>query len=701
MATARILKVFSRQNAVTLAVVLIVLMLIIPLPTFLLDFFMAVNFLLGILVLLNALSVRRPIDFSTFPNVLLMSTILGLGLNVSSTRLIFSKGEAFDGAMIKAFAGVVIGSEGSEGLLIGFVIFIILVAVQAVVIAKGAKRVSEVKARFELDGMQQQLMAVDVEFNSGQITPEEAAEKRAEIRQSSDFYSTMDGASQFVSGTIKIGILITALNLIVGIILGMVLRGEPFSRAIQTYASFTIGDGLLAQMPSLFMSVASGMLITRPARDFTLGNQLQKEFSSDGTIYVISGIAMIILGLLPHFPAYILIPMGVLLILYGSNLQKSRKKAEEVAKEGDAKKNLAASAQVTKTARVEPPDPISLEIGHGLLSLVDTEAGNAELRNRVRGVRNEIAISMGFVIPEVRIHDNIQLAPNEYCIKFKGVAIGKAQLRPGWFLCLDTGSVTKEISGEKTTDPTFGLPAMWIPNDERLQAEQAGYAVIDPPTVIATHLTELIKIHAAEILDKQAVSAILEELAKDYPIVVHDAKSAFPNLGEITQVFKGLLAEQVSIRNTISILEAITEYADIAKKLSENIVGQTNFLVNRARQALSRQLCSQYSDEDGVLHVFTLEPSFEEKLLNARVDTLSGIFVQLDMQLQSQWIAALDSAFAVAIEKGYLPVILCREDVRILVKKSTEREIPKLVVLSVSEIAGDTKIESLGVIKVG
>lgn len=676
---------------VAVAVVSVILMLIIPLPTVLLDFLMSCNVLLSVLIVLITLYTPKSTDFSTFPTVLLVSTVFSLALNVSSTRLILSKGSDFDGKMVTAFGEFVVGSGGTEGLLIGIVIFIILIAVQVAVITKGATRIAEVQARFTLDGMSNKMMAVDAEFNSGAITEEVAKQRKIEIQKEVDFYSSMDGASKFISGSVKVGIFITVINLVVGIIFGMILHGEPFSQAITIYAKFTIGDGLLSQIPSLLISVATGLIVTRSASDekSSLGEDIKREFSQNSWIYYVGGGTMIIIGVFPGFPWYILIPMGVGLIYLGWKLSTitQAKKEEIIQKEKEKQKKPT----VTGVSPLAPLDTLSLEVGYALVPLLEKEKGG-DLVERIGRIRSELGLELGLVVPSIRVVDNIQLDPNEYCFKIRGVEVDSAKVRMGWYMCMNTGAVTEEVPGEATVDPAFGLPALWVTKDNRERAERSGYAVIDSPTIIATHLTEMIKSHASEILGRQEVKSILDELAKTYSAVVDEVNKVF-TVGEVQKVMQGLLREQVSIRNTVAILETMADYGSLTKN--------TVFLVEKVRQRLGRQICLQYCDENKVLHVLTVEPNFLQKLVNSKYETSNGVGVALDPVDYRQWVSSLSNYIVSVKDKGYLPVILCPEEARVLLKSSLERDMPDIIVLSTPEIDKEIKLEFLGEVKVG
>ncbi len=686
--------------AMAVAVVIVIMMVIIPLPTVLLDVLMATNVLLSLLILLIVIYSPRAIDFSAFPTVLLISTVFGLGLNVSSTRLILSQGTKFDGKMVRAFSSFVIGAGGTEGLLIGFVIFIIIIAVQTFVITKGATRVAEVAARFTLDAMPMKQASVESELSQGAITEDEARQRKMDVQREADFYGSMDGATKFVSNNVKVGIFITVINLVVGLIFGMLLRHENFTTAIGTYAALTIGDGLLSQVPSLLVSFATGLIVTRSVSDgkTTLGDDISQQFTQSSLVYYVGAGVMAVMGVLPGFPWYVLIPMAAGLAFIGWRLNGVTKKREQKATaEKNEKQNSGASASAPVQTQIKPPDPLSLELGLGLLSLVDKEKGQ-ELIERIRRMRNEAANDYGLVVPNIRIVDNIRLDPNEYSFKLKGSEIGRFKLRLGCYMCMNSGDVTREIKGEATVDPAFGMPAIWISEDKKEEAERAGYTVIDAPTLIATHLTELIRDHAHEILGREEVKTILDVLKKEYPAVVEEATEPGKfTIGDIQKVLQGLLREQVSIRNMVVILETMCDYVNVTKDAS--------ILVEKVRQALGRQLCLQYADPtpDGghILHVVTVDQQFLAKLVESRVNLPNGPIAALEPRLQGQWINALNATMNSIRGKGFMPILWVPDEARILVKKSTEREAPKLVVLSASEITADINVEIIGEVQVG
>jgi len=673
---------------VVIGVIAVVAMMIIPLPAFLLDTLMAINIVLALLVILIILYTRNALEFSVFPTLLLIATVFGLALNVSSTRLILSKGSAFDGRIIRAFGTFVVGASGLEGYVIGLIIFIIIIAVQFIVITKGATRVAEVAARFTLDALPGKQMAIEAEYNSGLITEEEATRKKNDLQREADFYGAMDGASKFVSGNVKVGILITAINIIGGMVVGMTIHGESFQVALDTYVSLTIGDGLVTQLPALLISTSTGIIVTRAISDASFGIDISRQFSSQSRPYWIAAGFLAVLGVLPGFPWYVLFPLAGML----AGLALSLRRRQEARVRAEERRTAEARERVSpvEISPVVPLDPLSLEIGYGLIPLVDKEQG-AELLDRITRIRREAALDLGLVVPRIRIIDNMRLDPSEYCFKIKGVEVGRGTIKMGHYLAINPGGIREEIPGEATRDPAFGLPAVWITEENREKAEQLGYTVVDPPSIIATHLTEIIKSHAAEILGRQEVQAILDTLKSDYPAVVEEVSKLF-SVGEIQKVLQGLLKEQVSVRNMVVILENLGDYGSVSKDVG--------FLIEKVRQSLGRQICLQYADENKVLRVLTLAPDLEQQLIASRAELPGGAIAALEPELQRKYITSVTNAVKKVQEEGYNPLLLCSEAARPLVKASTLREIPYLAAISVPEVVQDVSVEALAEIQI-
>lgn len=683
----------STELYIAIAVVLMVFMLIFPLPTMVLDFLMVCNIVLSLIILLSVLYLKRPIDFGTFPTMLLISTVFSFALNVSSTRSILTLGPDFDGQMIRAFSSFVVGgAEGTTGLVVGFVIFIILIAIQAMVVTKGATRAAEVAARFSLDAMNFKMLSVDSLLNSGSITEEDARRRKEDIQLESNFYGNMDGANKFISGGVKVGILITVVNLVAGIIVGMIFRGEGFTEALETYCRLTIGDGLLAQVPSLLISVASGIIITKGSSEFSFGQELERDLLNDGKVYYsIAGI-LLLLSLVPAFPQFILLLMSILLGFLGYYLSKNKTRKEIVKKEKEAEKTAKAkNGSPGKISAVSPPDIISMEIGYALVPLVEK---GGELLERITMIRNEVALDLGLTIPPVRIMDNVTIEPGGYRIKIRGIEVGRGEVRMGSYLCFNYQKEIDDIEGEKTIEPTFNLPALWISEENREKAERKGYIVTDVPSVMTTHMLEIIRRHAAEFIGRQEVQAMIDVVKKDYPAVVEEVMGASnPNrydLGRIQKVLQGLLRENVSIRNFVVILETLADYAPLR--------AEPYYLVEKVRAALADQISFQYADEEKNLNVVTLSPAWEQKIEAATVVGASGPVLGLEPDMSQKFITDVNNVFSKIKDFGYMPIILTSEAVRLVVRNFLKKINPGIIVLGVPEISSEVNCRQVGVV---
>ena len=674
---------FITKNIVAVAIVLGVFLLFIPIPKFMIDLSMILNLAFSIIILLVVIRIPRPSDFQTFPRIILLQTLFSLAINISSTRLILT-GDFRNGtlqgqsAMVQSFAKIVAGNN----IVIGFVMFIILIVVQVLVVTKGAGRVSEVAARFSLDSMNQKLFDIDNRLNSGVIDETQAEMLKEAVRKDIDFYSNMDGSSKFVSGNVKAGIFITVINLVGGFIIGMVMNGMDFSKALSTYSTLTIGDGLTSQFPSLIISFATGLLVTGTKSDETFDVQLKKEFTSDGHIYIIVAVVMFLSSfVLRQGTQFILIPVAALFGFIGYRLvQKNEKQAqaakmEENAKKSEKQTSPADSEQITML------DPLSLELGYGLIPLVDKEKG-AELLERITRIRVETRYDIGLNIPSIRIVDNMSLEPNDYSFKIEGIEAGHATIRLGYLMCMDTGAVVEPLKGEKTKDPAFGMDAIWLPEEQRSEAENAGYVVVDPPTIISTHITEIIRSHAAQMLDRQAVSVILETVKKSNPVLVDEVlNTAKISYGVIEKVMQNLLEEKVSIRNYVKILETMANYASVSQNVWD--------LTAKVREALGLQICKQYADpQDNKLRVMRLSQPLSEMVAQYAYNPPDGSkpYVSFDPVDRRKWITAISNSLARINQMGVMPIILCVSGIRQLVRSAIEREQPGVVVLSDMEI---------------
>ena len=672
-----------QSNFVAVAVVLVVFLLFIPIPKMLIDLSIILNLAFAIIILLAVVTIPRPSDFQTFPRIVLLQTLFSLAINISSTRLILSgnfQAGTLQGQsdMVKAFAHIVAGNN----IVIGFVIFIILIVVQVLVVTKGAGRVSEVAARFSLDSMNQKMFDIDNRLNSGAIDEQEAERLKTAIRKEIDFYSNMDGSSKFVSGNVKAGIFITVINLIGGFIVGMVMNGMPFETALSTYSNLTIGDGLTSQLPSLIISFATGLLVTGTKSDEGFDQQLKQEFTSDGHIYEIVGGVLAVAGIaLRGGTQFLLIPVGILFFWFGFRMTRDKQKKAELEEQQKAQTLNNSSSSAANDEKIIMLDPLSLELGYALIPLVDKEKG-AELLERITRIRTEARLDMGFDIPKIRIRDNMTLEPDDYSFKIEGIEAGRASIRIGYLMCMDTGGVITPMEGEKTKDPAFGMDAIWVPEDRRAEAEQNGYIVVDPPTIISTHITEIIRSHAAEMLDRQAVSVIMDKVKENNPVLVSEVlDTAKISYGTIQKVFQNLLEEKVSIRNYVKILETMANYSQVSSNVWE--------LTGKVREALGLQICSQYIDpNEKKLRVIKLSQGFSEMIAQHAYYPPDGSkpYVAFDPVDRRKWITAVSNSLAKIDKMGFMPVILCVSNVRQLVRSALEREQPGVVVISDMEM---------------
>jgi flagellar biosynthesis protein FlhA len=667
---------------IAIGVIAVVLMLIVPIPAMLLDFLIAVSFALGLIVLISVMYMKKAVELSVFPSLLLVSTVYRLAVNVSSTRLILLQGPLFHGRIIIAFGQFVVGGN----YVVGLIIFLILIAVQFIVITKGATRVSEVAARFTLDAMPGKQMAIDADLSAGLITEEEAIHKRIEIQSEANFYGAMDGASKFVQGDVKVGLLITMINIVGGLVIGMAMRGESLRSAVSTYVMLTIGDGLVNQIPSLMMSTATGLIVTRAVAKEDLGTDLASQLlSQPRTLWIGAGF-LLFLAVLPGFPKIPLIMLGVILGIFGYYLRRGIRVKEE--KKGVQKKEKGeAKAGPESVIGLLQIDPIALEIGYNLIPLVDPEQGG-DLLERVTMIRRQSAIELGLIFPPIRIRDNMKLDPNTYSIKIKGVEVGKGTIKMGKYLAMNPGDVEESIEGEKTVEPAFGLPAIWIEEASRERAEKLGYTVVDSPSVIATHITEVIKVYASEVLGRQDVQALLNSLSQDYSAVVDEVKKAGATIGDIQKVLKGLLKEGVSIRDLVTIMESIADYFPTVKDHDE--------LVELVRQALARQICQQFSDEEKKIPVITISKEVEDEIKNAIVETERGKRFAMEPQQQRQLLKMIIEEAKKLRNKGMKPVFLTSPEIRAVFSNIVSTIIPNAAVLSSFEIVSDVKLEAVG-----
>jgi flagellar biosynthesis protein FlhA len=674
---------FLRYSDIFIAVVVIIIliMMIIPLPPLIVDVMLTFNITFALLVLLIAMNTLRPLDFSVFPSLLLVATLFRLALNVSTTRLILLEGYA--GRVIFSFGQFVVGGNP----VVGFIIFLILVIIQFVVITKGAERVSEVAARFTLDAMPGKQMSIDADLNAGIITEEEARARRVEIRREADFYGAMDGASKFVKGDAIAGIIITLINIGGGFIIGVLQQGMPWDAAIQRYTLLTVGDGLVSQIPALLISTATGIVVTRSASERNLGQDLTSQLLSQPRVLTVATVLLVLLGLVPGLP---IIPFLVLagftsFLAYTLNTAPAGRGEEvQVTKQEEKADSFLTQRDMTALLQV---DPLEIELGYALVPLADPQQGG-DLLERIVLLRKQLALELGFLVPTVRVRDNMQLAPNEYSISVRGLKTAGGELLPGHLLAMRPEEEGKEIAGIPTKEPTFGLPALWIPEERRQEAERANYTVVDLPAVLATHLTEVIKEHIHELLGRQEVKTLLDSLRESHPAVVDELVPGILGLGQVQRVLANLLRERVCIRDLVTILETLADYGPLTK--------DTDLLTEYARQSLARQISQQYRPGSGPLAVLTLAPSVEEMIRNALQKTEYGNYLALAPQEAEKLLRGVENKFQEAIDRGYQPILLCSPVIRFYLRRFLEKQFPRMPVLSYNELEADLEVQVIG-----
>ena len=665
---------------VVLAVVLIIVMMVLPLPTFLLDIFLATNISLSLLILLITMNIYEPLEISVFPSLLLITTLFRLSLNVSSTRLILLTGDP--GKIIKAFGSFVVGGN----YVVGFVVFLILVVVQFMVITKGSERVAEVAARFTLDALPGKQMSIDADLNSGLITESEARNRRIQIAREADFYGAMDGASKFVKGDAIAGIIITIINLLGGFAIGMGQKGMAFSDAINRYTLLSVGDGLVSQIPALLISTATGIIITRAASENNLGTDLTTQLFSHYRVLATASAVITLFGMVPGLPT---IPFFVLALFTGSlafGIWRSKKNAEVQDSEVYEQQQLEEARKPESLISLLQVDQIELEIGYSLIPLVD-EGQGGDMLDRISMIRRQCAIELGLLVPVIRIRDNLQLNPDEYVVKIKGIQVGSGELMINHYLAMDAGGVTETVAGIPTIEPAFGLSALWVDEQTREKAEFAGYTVVDAPAILATHLTEIIRGHSHELLGRQEVQTLLDGAREDYSAVVEELVPDLLTVGEVQKVLQNLLREGVPIRNMVTILETLADTAPLTR--------DPDYLTEYVREALSRQISQMHLDKD-VLTVITLSAEWEEAINEGIEHTERGISVALDPRL----LQSLYGELGRALEENLLPypVVLVSPQIRMALKRLTERAIPRLIVLSYNEISPDIQVKAVGTV---
>ncbi|MHC9541035.1 MAG: flagellar biosynthesis protein FlhA [Vulcanimicrobiota bacterium] len=669
------------------ALILIFVMMIIPIPPFLLDVFYTINIALCLVILVSSMYLKEPLSFSIFPSLLLVITLFRLSLNVSGSRAILLHG--FAGHVIDTFGQFVVGGN----YVVGLIIFLILVIIQFVVITNGAQRVAEVAARFTLDAMPGKQMSIDADLNTGLITPEDAKRRRREIEREADFYGSMDGAGKFIRGDAIAAVIIIIINILGGFIIGVVQKGLPIIVALQKYTLLTIGEGLVTQIPALLISTATGLVVTRAASDYSMGQDAEKQlFGQSKTLYVVSAI-LLAFAIVPGFPKIPFIGLAVGMYFLARSIKKEEDapKPEKKDEQQPEKKDDDAPEEMYQHLSIEP---IELELGYSLISLIDPERGG-DLLKRIVQLRRSFAGELGLVVPPIRIRDNISLKANAYSIKIFDQVIGKGEVFIGKFMALggDGNDDVADIDGIKTREPAFGLPALWISENDHEKAELFGYTVIDCSSVIATHISELIKSYSHDILTRQDVQNLIDNLKATYPVIVNELLPNILKVGDVQKVLQNLLREGISIKNLRLILETLGDYATASKDVA--------YLTNQVRIALARAICEEYKTEENVIPVITLSPRVESVIFNALSDAQQGdTFGALSPETLRKLYTNLTKAVEKVTSMGYQPIVLCAGAIRLPFKRLTERVIKKLVVLSYNEIEYDYTIEALEVLDI-
>jgi len=682
-------KLKTSDLAIPAAVMAVILFMLFPLPSQILDLALGLNLALSVLVLLVTLYTTEPLQFSSFPSLLLIATLVRLSLNVAATRLVLTQGQtgtAAAGRLIESFGMLV----GGNNAVVGFVVFLILVIIQFVVITSGAQRVSEVAARFTLDAMPGKQMAIDADLNSGLVTEDEAKRRREKIAREANFYGSMDGATKFVRGDAIAAIIIVAVTILGGFVVGMLDSDMSWMEVLRTFTLLTIGMGLVTQIPALLVSTATGLLVTRSAAESNLGQDVTGQLFSMALPMAI--LALVLVAMAAAFHNLASIPMlvlaGLAAFAYTSLTRRDRLKTEKTAAEA-AKPKAREPENVAKLLAV---DAMELEIGFGLIPLVD-EAQGGDLLDRITMIRRQVALDLGLVVPPIRIRDNMQLGAETYCVKIRGTEVARGTLMANHFLAINSTSSKDTLPGKPTKEPTFGLPAVWIDEAVKPQAERSGYTVVDLPSVVATHLTEVVRAHAPELLTRQDVQRLVDNYRQGNAAVVDELLPALLSLGEVQKVLQNLLRERIPIRDLGTILETLADHARATK--------DSDALTEYVRQALFRVITKQLVGADGAIHAVTLDPRLEQTLLGAITRSEGGSFLSLDPKLAQKILLALSRQIEVLSRKGHAPLVLCSPLVRPYFKRLLDKVLPNLTVISYNELDPKVEIQSAGSIKTG
>ena len=679
----------GRDLILPIAAMSLLFVMLIPLPTGLMDILLAANLAFSAIVLLTTIYISSPLEFSVFPSMLLAATLFRLVLNCATTRLILTAGEpgregtAAAGYVIQGFGNFVAGGS----LAVGLIIFIILIVIQFVVITKGATRISEVAARFTLDGMPGKQMAIDADLNAGLIDEATARSRREVISQEADFYGAMDGASKFVRGDAIAGIIITLVNIIGGLAVGMLQYDWNLSQCFAIFTRLTIGDGLVSQIPAFIISISAGLIVTRSTGKTNLSDELITQLTSKPRALVVAAMFLVMLSF-AHLPKVPLLSLAACFVAIAFIVSRS---AKQKAIQKVLSEKQAATPKAENIESLLPVDQLEMEIGYGLIKLVDAKQGG-DLLQRISMIRRQIALEMGIVVPSVRIRDNVRLGANEYVIKIKGVEVARCVAYSDQFLAMDSGAVTGKLAGQETVEPAFGLPAVWIPAARKDQAEMMNYTVVDCSSVLATHLTEVIKAHAAEMLTRQELNSLLETVKERTPAVVEEVVGGTLKAGDIQKILQALLEERVPIRDMETILETIGDWGSRTQDLE--------VLSEYVRNSLARAICAQYRDDEGVIKCISLDPALEDTINRHIERTDRGSFLTLPPSLANQIVTAIGEQMEKLLQIGAHPIILCSPQVRLSLRRLLAQNVPNIVVLGYNEIVKPVRVDSIGMVTI-
>ncbi|MFO7761320.1 MAG: flagellar biosynthesis protein FlhA [Desulfobia sp.] len=676
-----------------IGVVAILMIMILPLPTLVLDLLLSMGITIGIVILLMSMYNTDPLDFSSFPSLLLITTLYRLSLNIASTRIILLHGHEGGGAagqVIQSFGNFVVGGSFAVGLII----FLIMVLINFIVITKGSGRIAEVSARFILDAMPGKQMAIDADLNAGLIDEDTARARRKEISRQSEFYGAMDGASKFVRGEAVASLVIMGINILGGLTIGVLLKEMSLMEAAQTFTLLTIGDGLVSQIPALIISTSAGIIVSRAASDSSMGKELANQFSRHPQAIAVASVIILFFGIIPGLPHLPFLALGLLLgalafvVFQQQRVTRATEEAEAAAAAA-AKEGPPAGAPETVESYL-PLDTLELEVGYGLIPLVD-EKQEGDLLERIRGIRRQFATEMGLIVPPLHVRDNLQLKPDEYVLFIRGVQISRNTVMSNYLLAMPTGEPKHKIEGIETVEPAFQLPALWIKPEKKEEAQLAGYTVVDISTVIATHLTEVLREHADELLGRQDTQKILDRLAQTHPKVVEELVPNLLSLGNIQKVLQNLLRERISIRDLLSICETLADFAPMTK--------DPEILTEYVRQKLARSIISNYTDDSGTLSVLTLSNRIEDTIRESIKSSEQGSFLSLGPDVAQEIVGAIQQQTESVSNRGYIPIIICNPLIRRHLRHLIERFMPHVAILSHNELTNDVKIESLGTIE--